>query len=368
MNSVYRVIVEGKRMKAPSIASRILLVLISTVLLLLSATLAWGLVLDYQARGLVPKGVSVVGHDLSGMTEAQARAAIDEAVSTPMLRPLTVTAKKKTWTLDPPGIVKVDVDSMINSAYEPRRAATLVQRLNSELTGELLPADIKPVYTVDNSAITSWVAQTAKQIDRKPVNAKRLLVVSKYRFKIKKSVKGAKVNQAKSVAEIAHSLSADAALSSAERVAALPVKTLKPKVVESSFKTAIFVSLNRCRIYLYHGAKLVKSYSCAPGQPAYPTPTGDFHVQSKQSNAPWINPGTAWAASMPQSIPPGPGNPMGVRKIGINYPGVFMHGVPPGEYGSIGTHASHGCMRMLPSQVLDLFGRVKIGDPVIIRD
>jgi lipoprotein-anchoring transpeptidase ErfK/SrfK len=59
---------------------------------------------------------------------------------------------------------------------------------------------------------------------------------------------------------------------------------------------------------------------------------------------------------------------MGDRKIGINYPGVFMHGVPPGEYGSIGSHASHGCMRMLPSQVHDLYARVSIGDPVFIRE
>ena len=48
-------------MKAPSIASRIILVLVATLLLALSATLAWGVVLDYQARGVVPAGVTVVG-------------------------------------------------------------------------------------------------------------------------------------------------------------------------------------------------------------------------------------------------------------------------------------------------------------------
>ena len=58
---------------------------------------------------------------------------------------------------------------------------------------------------------------------------------------------------------------------------------------------------------------------------------------------------------------------MGVTKIGINYSGVFFHGVPASEYSSIGTHASHGCMRMMPATVLDLFGRVKVGDPVYIR-
>ena len=59
---------------------------------------------------------------------------------------------------------------------------------------------------------------------------------------------------------------------------------------------------------------------------------------------------------------------MGVRKIGINYSGVFMHGIPASEYSSIGTAASHGCMRMMPSDVADLFNRVKIGTPVYIRD
>jgi lipoprotein-anchoring transpeptidase ErfK/SrfK len=58
---------------------------------------------------------------------------------------------------------------------------------------------------------------------------------------------------------------------------------------------------------------------------------------------------------------------MGVRKIGIDYPGVFFHGVPAGEFSSIGTHASHGCMRMMPSAVADLFTRVKVGDKVFIR-
>ena len=353
-------------MKAPSIASRVVLVLVSTLLLLLSATLAWGVALDYQSRGLVPKGVTVAGKDLSGMTEEQARSTIEAAVSTPMMRPVTITGDKKSWTLDPKGIVVVDTDSMLAAAYAPRRTATLVKRVTSQFTGESLPADIKPAYTVDSAAIASWVAQTASQVDRKPVNATRKIVPG-YKFKIKPSISGAKVVKATAVTQISSVLSADTALSSAERSVVLPVKTVKAKIRKSSFKTAIIVSLSQCRIRLYKGDKLVRSYLCAPGRPAYPTPQGDFKIVRKQINAPWINPGSAWAASMPRMIPGGPGNPMGQRKIGISYSGVFFHGVPPGEYGSIGTHASHGCMRMMPSAVADLFGRVHIGDAVFIR-
>jgi lipoprotein-anchoring transpeptidase ErfK/SrfK len=353
-------------MKTPNIASRIFSVLIATLMFLLSASLAWGVVLDHQSRGLVTKGVTVVGHDLSGMTEAQARATVLEAVSVPMLRPVTVAGDNKTWTFDPQGIVVIDVDSMIDSAYSPRRTATLIERLDSQLRGTLLPADIKPVYTVDSAAVAAWVARAATEVDRKPVNSTRKLV--KYAFKISPSAKGAKVDRRGAVARISRELSVEAALSSADRLVSLPVGYQTPKVVESSFKTAIIVSLSECRIRLYEGAKLIKSYSCAPGRPGFPTPTGDFKVDSKQRYATWINPGTAWAKSMPAEIPGGPGNPMGTTKIGIDYGGVFMHGVPSGEFGSIGTHASHGCMRMFPSQVLELYGLVRIGDPVFIRE
>jgi lipoprotein-anchoring transpeptidase ErfK/SrfK len=352
-------------MKSQSIGSRILIVLLATLLLLASASLAWGVVFDYQSRGLVPQGVSIAGHDLSGMTQEQARATIEEAVSAPMLRTLTITGDTKTWTLDPKGIVTVNADAMVAEAYSPRRQATLAQRLNSQVAGKPLPADIKPAYTVDPAAIGSWVTQVSTTVDRKPVNATRKIV--KYKFEVTTSTPGATVDQAAAVARVSEALSADAALSSASREITLPITTTAPKVTESSFKKAIIVSLPECKIRLYNGGKLIKTYRCAPGRPGYPTPEGDFVVDSKLANAPWINPGSAWAAGMPPSIGPGPSNPMGVRKIGINYSGVFMHGIPASEYSSIGTHASHGCMRMMPSDVADLFNRVYIGMPVYIR-
>jgi lipoprotein-anchoring transpeptidase ErfK/SrfK len=352
-------------MKSQSILSRILVVLLATLLLMASASLAWGVVYDYQSRGLVPEGVTIAGHDLGGMTEAQARTTVEDAVSTPMLRTLTITGDGKTWTLDPKGIVTIDADAMVAEAYSPRRQATLAQRLNSQVAGKPLPAEIKPAYTVDPGAIGTWVTQVSTQVDRKPVNATRKIV--KYKFEVTTSTPGATVDQAAAVARVSEALSADAALSSASRDVTLPITVTTPKVVESSFKRAIIVSLPECKIRLFDGAKLIKTYPCAPGRAGFPTPQGDFVVDTKLANAPWINPGSDWAKGMPPSIPPGPSNPMGVRKIGINYSGVFMHGIPASEYSSIGTHASHGCMRMMPNDVLDLFGRVKVGMPVYIR-
>lgn len=354
-------------MKASFIITRILIVLGSLLMLAVSAGVAWAAVADYETRGLVSKGVTVVGRDMTGMTEAQARTAIEDSVMAPLHRPVTVAGDGKTWTLDPKGIVSVDVDTMLSKAYLPRRTSTFVQRVDSTVRDTPIAADIKPEYSIDTSAVTAWVNQAAAQIDRKPKDATRKIVKNKYKFKFTREVYGARTNKAGCVQVIASALTADAALATESRVVTLPITSLKPKVLTSSFKTAIIVSLPRCKIYLYKGTKLVKSYSCAPGRPAFPTPQGDFKIDTKLHNAPWINPGSAWAAGMPASIPPGPYNPMGVHKIGINWPGVFMHGIPPGEFGSIGTHASHGCMRMMPSAVKDLFGRVHIGDPVYIR-
>jgi len=354
-------------MKSPSTANRIVLVVVSVMLLLLSGTLAWALAVDYHTRGVVTEGVSLAGVDLSGMTESEARSAIEQAVSAPTLRPLTVTGNSGGWKLDPSDYVHVDVEAMLDEAYAPRRNATLIKRLASEVTGDPIPAEVEPRVSVDTSAVAQWVAATAEQIDRKPRNAKR--EVDGYKLEIAPSAKGVRVSQKKATAKIVAALSADSAISSdGQRVVKLPTKTLKPKVDESDFDQGIVVSLNKCRVYYYEGEKLVRSYRCAPGQARFPTPTGDFKVVRKLANAPWINPGSDWAKSMPRSIPAGPSNPMGVRKIGINVPGIFFHGIPASEYSSIGTHASHGCMRMMPSDVLDLYGRVKVGTEVFIRD
>ena len=338
---------------------------ISVELLVLSATMALGVAVDYSARSLGPEGVTVVGRELSNMSVAQAKAAIEESISAPMLSPVTVTGDDKSWTLDPKGIVSVDTDAMLAAAYETKRSAPLIARVQSQLKGRPLPAQVEPKYSVDTTALAAWVAQISAGVDRKPVNATR--TVSKYKIKITPSVRGARVDQQAAVAAISQALSADAALASNNRVVQLPVAYTKPKIAESSFKNALVVSLSRCRIYLFSGDKLVKTWPCAPGRPGFPTPTGDFKVNSRQRFAPWINPGSAWAKNMPAVIPPGPSNPMGVTKTGIDYPGVFMHGIPASEFGSIGTHASHGCMRMFPNDALDLYNRVKIGDPVYIR-
>lgn len=126
----------------------------------------------------------------------------------------------------------------------------------------------------------------------------------------------------------------------------------------------IVVDIGDLKLYLYRGGKLVKSYSVATGQAAYPTPTGSFVVTSMQMNPTWYPPNSDWAKDA-KPIPPGVANPLGTRWIGTSAPGVGIHGTP--DDASIGTYASHGCIRMHIWEVEDLYERVVIGMPVVIR-
>nr|MBA3748639.1 L,D-transpeptidase [Solirubrobacterales bacterium] len=97
----------------------------------------------------------------------------------------------------------------------------------------------------------------------------------------------------------------------------------------------------------------------------YPTPTGRFAVQTMQKNPAWNVPQSEWAGSLAgETIPSGdPRNPLVARWIGFNG-GVGFHGTA--SSGSLGTAASHGCIRMSPPDVIDLFERVSTGTPVLV--
>ncbi|HET6494862.1 MAG TPA: L,D-transpeptidase family protein, partial [Thermoleophilia bacterium] len=126
----------------------------------------------------------------------------------------------------------------------------------------------------------------------------------------------------------------------------------------------IVVDLGDLQLYLYHGEKLYKSYGIAVGQAAYPTPTGSFVIVNMQVDPTWVPPDSDWAKDA-EPIPPGPTNPLGTRWIGISYSGVGIHGTQ--DDSSIGSYASHGCIRMHIPDVEDLYTRVVVGMPVIIR-
>jgi hypothetical protein len=144
----------------------------------------------------------------------------------------------------------------------------------------------------------------------------------------------------------------------------MPVDGLIGTMALDALTGQIVVDLGDRYLYLYRDGRLVRSYPVAVGQPAYPTPTGTYAVVDMQMNPTWLPPNSDWAKDA-KPIPPGATNPLGTRWIGTSAPGVGIHGTP--DDASIGSYASHGCIRMHIPDAEDLYSRVVIGMPVIIR-
>jgi L,D-transpeptidase ErfK/SrfK len=107
---------------------------------------------------------------------------------------------------------------------------------------------------------------------------------------------------------------------------------------------AVWLDLNipAYRLELFSGTTMLARYSVAPGAPDFRTPRGRFEVDRIEWNPWWIPPDSPWARDE-RPTPPGPDNPMGRVKLYFR-PLYFLHGTPYEQ--SIGTAASHGCVRM----------------------
>ena len=116
---------------------------------------------------------------------------------------------------------------------------------------------------------------------------------------------------------------------------------------------------------LYLDGKFVKQYKVAVGMSEYPTPSGSFVVTDLLKDPTWTPPNSPWAAGL-EVAPPGSSNPLGTRWIGTTAPLIGIHGTP--QDWTIGTSASHGCIRMHIPEVEELFEQVTAGMPVEIRD
>jgi lipoprotein-anchoring transpeptidase ErfK/SrfK len=145
----------------------------------------------------------------------------------------------------------------------------------------------------------------------------------------------------------------------------LVTKKVRPVIPRSSFGPIVVIHRAQNKLELFNGTKRVKTFGVATGRAQYPTPTGTFQIVDKQMNPWWRPPDSDWAKGL-APIPPGPGNPLGTRWMGLTSPGVGIHGTP--DSSSIGYSASHGCIRMLIPDATWLFDHVRLGTPVLIQD
>ena len=215
---------------------------------------------------------------------------------------------------------------------------------------------------VERNAVRDELLALGQKVDRKPENAR--IDTSSGFVSIIPAVDGRSLDLTAATNRVfaeGERLAADPVPEGDSIVA--PLVTSKPKV--TGFADVILVRTGENRLYHYENGVLVKTYVVATGQPKYPTPKGSFQIVLKRFRPTWVNPDpNGWGKSLPKSIPPGPNNPLGTRALNINSPGIRIHGTS--NYRSLGTAASHGCIRMAMPEVEELFDKVETGTPVVI--
>lgn len=138
---------------------------------------------------------------------------------------------------------------------------------------------------------------------------------------------------------------AAAALLAAALPAAAPAQDAPP-----SAGLRLDLNLPENRLRVFDGDSLLKTYRVSVGMPGHDTPDGEYTIGSAEWNPWWRPPPREWAKD-DRPTPPGPRNPMGRVKL-FFAPLYYIHGTPDAE--NIGQPASHGCVRMLNRDVVEL--------------
>src|SRR4051794_27928873 len=318
---------------------------------------------DKTRDDLIAKGVTAGGVDLSGMHPAAARAKLQSELAGPLGKPVVVRYAGHKYKLSARRArVHVDVDAMVDSALAESRKGNAISRTTRAITGGSVHASVPLAVTYSRRAVSRFSAKVKSKIDRDPRDAN----IDARQGQIIKvdSQTGRTVNEGALEREVGREL---VQVTSDHRLKP-PVRKVQPKVTtrELAQKYPRVITINRgaFRLTLYHDLKPVKTYTIAVGRQGLETPAGRYDIQDKQVNPSWHVPNSAWAGDLAgKVIPPGPQDPIKARWMGIAG-GAGIHGTD--DIGSLGSAASHGCIRMAIPDVEALFDKVEVGDPVFI--
>ncbi len=304
-------------------------------------------------EGTILPGVSIAGVDVSGLAALDARQRLFDQLVTPRRAPMPVTFDGRTFTIDPDAVgYKANVDAAIVLAFQ-----------QAPVPGTT--ADVPLAESINRTKLRDVITWRGTQYE---VDGKDATVILRGLQPIVRKPKlGLKVDVKKSVDVLAPAF----VTARPSTPYALVTKRVAPSA--TSVGAVVVVDKSTFKLRLYKGVtkpggdvmKRITTYPVAVGQPAYPTPVGNFQVIDKQVDPTWFPPSSPWAAGL-EPVPPGGNNPLGTRWIGTSAPGIGMHGTPNSS--SIGSAASHGCIRMYISDVENLYPRVQIGTPVFIRN
>ena len=323
-------------------------------LLLAACALLAALVLPSAAaaKPTLPAGTLVAGVDVGNLGPRGATAKLKEQLEPVYSRRISVRAGGSRTSVRP------------SDAGQYIRYSAMVDRAYELLAQGTAPIKVPLMRTIRTGPLGKTVTRVAGKWYTAPRSAS-------YRYGITRvSIRGAKYGRGVDRRKLRKALLAEIRRPHADRVVKARFVRIRPAVTVRTLKrrAGTFVSVDRGSkiVRLFKRLRVVRSYRVAVGAAGYDTPRGLHHVLSKQRNPAWHAPNRSWAGELAgQTIPAGdPRNPLKAAFIALGG-GVGFHGT--GNLASIGTAASHGCIRMRIPDVLSLYRNVPVGTPVLVR-
>jgi lipoprotein-anchoring transpeptidase ErfK/SrfK len=319
---------------------------------------------DRSAKTKIAEGITVNGVPVGGLTAAQARAKLSDALLKPLDRPVSVRYQGRRFTLTPEQAqVAVDIDGSVDRAMEASQAGSIFTRTWREVRGSELDTRVDAKISWSRAAVRKLVRRVRDKLTVEPRDAS--VDLEHGNVDPVTSRDGLAVRTDK----LRHDIKAELLDAGPTRIARIRTRVVEPKVstedLAKKYPAIIVVNRGAFTLTLYKDLKLAKTYRIAVGQVGLETPAGLYHIQNKAVNPAWHVPTSAWAGDLAGQVIPGgtPENPLKARWMGI-FDGAGIHGTDAAS--SIGSAASHGCIRMLIPDVIELYDQVDVGAPVYI--
>jgi len=307
---------------------------------------------------VIPPGAKAAGLDLGGQTITQAAATLDATFAAAVAQPIDVRVAGHRFTLRP-----ARIGFGFDSLRTARRAYNAAIATPPAPDGTY-PVDVPLHVTYDSAKLARFTTYVDRHSDIRPRNARLKMTIR--RMKVRRARMGWSIDE-KALAQALDPLLADPHAVRVMRAARVRVHP-KRNVIDLRREHRAVLTIDRAHFKLryFKNLKLKRTYGIAVGAPGYETPTGRFSIHNKAVNPAWSAPDEPWAGAYRNEVVEGgsPENPLKARWMGI-VGGVGIHGTAAED--SIGTAASHGCIRMRVADVINLYPKVPIGTAVLIR-
>jgi hypothetical protein len=308
-------------------------------------------------EGRILPGAVIAGVDVGGMTEPEALRAVQAVVDPKLDRTVRLVYQDRTWETTPRQLgATSDAPATVAAARAQSDAAGWGDLFAMRWLGREIGLNRDVTIGQDEAAARALVDRIAAELN---VPVRDASMDSSTGF-----LQFTREQAGRAVATQATGADLLSALSGARDVVPVQALDFQPSVTMAAFNKVLLLRQRDHRLLLYQDGVQTHSWLVATGTGGYPTPRGQYSISLKRFMPTWVNPDPeGWGKDMPPMIPPGAGNPLGVRALNWSGGGIRFHGTS--DIGSLGRNASHGCVRLSNRDVVQLYDLVDVGTKIV---